>query len=57
MLSASDAGRIGRLVLPKKCAEVSGHTFLAVLLIFSPLIFFSINVVKLETILVYWFLL
>ena len=22
MLSASDAGRIGRLVLPKKCAEV-----------------------------------
>ena len=23
MLSASDAGRIGRLVLPKKCAEVS----------------------------------
>lgn len=25
MLSASDAGRIGRLVLPKKCAEVSFH--------------------------------
>lgn len=23
MLSASDAGRIGRLVLPKKCAEVN----------------------------------
>ena len=23
MLSASDAGRIGRLVLPKACAEVS----------------------------------
>ncbi|KAF8391406.1 hypothetical protein HHK36_023710 [Tetracentron sinense] len=29
MLSASDAGRIGRLVLPKKCAEVSPYTSLA----------------------------
>jgi hypothetical protein len=28
MLSVSDAGRIGRLVLPKKCAEVS-HWFVA----------------------------
>lgn len=27
VLSASDAGRIGRLVLPKSCAEVSLHSF------------------------------
>ena len=26
-LSASDAGRIGRLVLPKACAEVSSHLY------------------------------
>jgi hypothetical protein len=25
MLSASDAGRIGRLVLPKACAEVQNY--------------------------------
>lgn len=29
MLSASDAGRIGRLVLPKKCAEVSTYALCA----------------------------
>jgi hypothetical protein len=27
VLSASDAGRIGRLVLPKACAEVSSHLY------------------------------
>lgn len=34
MLSASDAGRIGRLVLPKACAEVSFLVYLNILLIF-----------------------
>lgn len=30
MLSASDAGRIGRLVLPKKCAEVSSQFLVSI---------------------------
>lgn len=35
MLSASDAGRIGRLVLPKACAEVSFLFFLCFCLLNS----------------------
>lgn len=50
MLSASDAGRIGRLVLPKKCAEVSAQTFLALLLTFLNM-FFSIYIRRLKIIL------
>lgn len=29
MLSASDAGRVGRLILPKRCAEVRTYIFCA----------------------------
>lgn len=35
MLSASDAGRIGRLVLPKKCAEVSSKALLVFFISYS----------------------
>ena len=49
MLSASDAGRIGRLVLPKKCAEVSAQTFLAL-----TSMFFIICISKVKVFLVCW---